>query len=263
MTLGTRIKEHRTKAKLSQEKVAELVGVSRQAVTKWESDQSAPTMDNLFRLAEIFGTTVDALVTDETDERSVAKLVYQMIQEDKARQRARFLEISRQRLIDGAKVLACYLILFLLCKLLWADREHLTLITWLINTYYEFHTMFFGWLLRTHWFWYAALISIAAAMLGLKRLSVTTIAGFAIGLPMGEYLGCLAGLIPEAYSVGGEVWTLMFLGSIPFGAWLQHFKPEDLTLRSKKMKRFFILCVIYAIAVPVLVLLCLPKNFYA
>ena len=78
MTLGTRIKEHRTKAKLSQEKVAELVGVSRQAVTKWESDQSAPTMDNLFRLAEIFGTTVDALVTDETDERSVAKLVYQM-----------------------------------------------------------------------------------------------------------------------------------------------------------------------------------------
>ena len=78
MTLGTRIKEHRNHAKLSQEKVAELVGVSRQAVTKWESDQSAPTMDNLFRLAEIFGTTVDALVTDETDERSVAKLVYQM-----------------------------------------------------------------------------------------------------------------------------------------------------------------------------------------
>ena len=35
MTLGTRIKEYRMKSRLSQEKVAELVGVSRQAVTKW------------------------------------------------------------------------------------------------------------------------------------------------------------------------------------------------------------------------------------
>ena len=263
MTLGSRIKEHRTRAKLSQEKVAELVGVSRQAVTKWESDQSSPSMDNLFRLAEIFGTTVDALVTDETDERSVAKLVYQMIQEDKARQRARLLEIGRERILEGLKVLACYLILFLVCKLLWAEREHLSLLGWLTNTYYELHTLFFGWLLRTHWFWYAALISIAAAMLNLKRLSVTTIAFFAIGLPMGEYLGCFFGLISEVYNIGSEIWTMIFLGSIPFGIWLQRFKPEDLTLKSKKMKRFLILCAVYAIAATALVLLCMPKNFYA
>ena len=263
MTLGSRIKEHRTRAKLSQEKVAELVGVSRQAVTKWESDQSSPSMDNLFRLAEIFGTTVDALVTDETDERSVAKLVYQMIQEDKARQRARLLEIGRERILEGLKVLACYLILFLVCKLLWAEREHLSLLGWLTNTYYELHTLFFGWLLRTHWFWYAALISMAAAMLNLKRLSVTTIAFFAIGLPMGEYLGCFFGLISEVYNIGIEIWTMIFLGSIPFGIWLQRFKPEDLTLKSKKMTRFLILCAVYAIAATALVLLCVPKNFYA
>ena len=263
MTLGSRIKEHRTRAKLSQEKVAELVGVSRQAVTKWESDQSSPSMDNLFRLAEIFGTTVDALVTDETDERSVAKLVYQMIQEDKARQRARLLEIGRERILEGLKVLACYLILFLVCKLLWAEREHLSLLGWLANTYYELHTLFFGWLLRTHWFWYAALISMAAAMLNLKRLSVTTIAFFAIGLPMGEYLGCFFGLISEVYNIGIEIWTMIFLGSIPFGIWLQRFKPEDLTLKSKKMNCFLILCAVYAIAATALVLLCVPKNFYA
>ena len=105
MTLGTRIKEYRLKAKLSQEKVAELVGVSRQAVTKWESDQSSPNMDNLFRLAEIFGTNVDALVTDETDDRSVAEMVYRMIQEDKARQRAQILATCRQRVLDALKVL--------------------------------------------------------------------------------------------------------------------------------------------------------------
>ena len=263
MTLGTRIKEHRTKAKLSQEKVAELVGVSRQAVTKWESDQSSPTMDNLFRLAEIFGTTVDALVTDETDERSVAKLVYQMIQEDKARQRAHILEVGRQRLMDGAKVLGCYLILFLLCKLLWADRERLTLLGWLTNTYYELHTPFFGWLLSHRYFWYAALVSIAAALLGLRRLSVTTIAGFTLGLPMGQYLGTFFGLISEVYAVGVEIWAFVFLGSIPFGIWLQCFKPEDVTLKSGKMKRFLILCAVYAVAATALVLLCLPKSYYS
>ena len=72
MTLGERIKNQRTRAGLSQERVAELVGVSRQSVTKWESGQSAPSTENLFRLAEIFGTTVDMLldIPDEKNEQS-------------------------------------------------------------------------------------------------------------------------------------------------------------------------------------------------
>ena len=55
MSLGERIKEQRKSSGLSQEKVAEFVGVSRQAVTKWETGQSAPSTENLFKLAEIFG----------------------------------------------------------------------------------------------------------------------------------------------------------------------------------------------------------------
>ena len=62
MTLGEKIRACRQKAGMSQEKVAELVGVSRQAVTKWEADQSAPHTEHLFRLAEIFGTSVDLLL---------------------------------------------------------------------------------------------------------------------------------------------------------------------------------------------------------
>lgn len=53
MTLGEKIKACRQAAGMSQEKVAELVGVSRQAVTKWEANQSAPNTENLFKLAEI------------------------------------------------------------------------------------------------------------------------------------------------------------------------------------------------------------------
>ena len=67
MALGERIKTCRQNAGMSQEKVAELVGVSRQAVTKWEVNKSAPNTENLFKLAEIFGTTVDMLLVSEDE----------------------------------------------------------------------------------------------------------------------------------------------------------------------------------------------------
>lgn len=72
VTLGERIKNQRKKSGLSQERVAELVEVSRQSVTKWESGQSAPSTENLFKLTEIFGTTVDMLleIPDEKNAQS-------------------------------------------------------------------------------------------------------------------------------------------------------------------------------------------------
>lgn len=71
MTLGERIRTCRQQAGMSQEKVAELVGISRQSVTKWETNRSAPSTENLFKLAEIFGTTVDLLLPEKAaDEES-------------------------------------------------------------------------------------------------------------------------------------------------------------------------------------------------
>ena len=54
MTLGENIKNRREELKLSQEYVAEQLGVSRQAVSKWETGQSEPTASNLIQLAEVF-----------------------------------------------------------------------------------------------------------------------------------------------------------------------------------------------------------------
>ena len=77
MALGERIKACRQSAGMSQEKVAELVGVSRQAVTKWEVNQSAPNTENLFKLAEIFGITVDMLLASEDENKqSPAEQIY-------------------------------------------------------------------------------------------------------------------------------------------------------------------------------------------
>jgi len=67
MTVGERIKEQRIKKGFSQEKVAELIGISRQAVTKWEAGQSVPSMANLMTLAELFGVSLGELTGGVND----------------------------------------------------------------------------------------------------------------------------------------------------------------------------------------------------
>ena len=62
--LGENITRFRKEKGLSQEKVAEYMGVSRQAVTKWESNSSKPSSDNLIKLAELFDVKVDVLLGD-------------------------------------------------------------------------------------------------------------------------------------------------------------------------------------------------------
>ena len=63
--LGENITRHRKELGMSQEKVAEYMGVSRQAVTKWESNISMPSSDNLIKLAGLFGISVDVLLGNE------------------------------------------------------------------------------------------------------------------------------------------------------------------------------------------------------
>lgn len=61
-SLGQRIISHRKRLGLTQDQLAERVGVSAQAVSKWENDLSCPDISILPKLAEIFGTTTDELL---------------------------------------------------------------------------------------------------------------------------------------------------------------------------------------------------------
>lgn len=63
-TLGNVIKKHRTDNKMTQEFVAEYLGVSRQAVSKWESGTSDPSTSNLIVLAKLFKTTPEKLLQE-------------------------------------------------------------------------------------------------------------------------------------------------------------------------------------------------------
>lgn len=67
MTLGEKLKEIRKRFGLSQEELAEMLNVSRQAITKWENDGGKPDIDNLLELSKKFGITVDSLLNNESE----------------------------------------------------------------------------------------------------------------------------------------------------------------------------------------------------
>ena len=67
MTLGQRIQELRRQAGLSQEGLGEKLGVSRQAVSKWESDSGVPELDTLIAMSRLFGVTLGSLLGVEED----------------------------------------------------------------------------------------------------------------------------------------------------------------------------------------------------
>lgn len=67
-SLAETLKEHRTRCKMTQEFVAEAVGVSRQAVSKWENGSSDPSTANLLQLAKLYGVAPEELLNTAESE---------------------------------------------------------------------------------------------------------------------------------------------------------------------------------------------------
>ena len=67
MTTGEKIAALRKEQGMSQEALGEKLGLSRQAVSKWEADQAVPTMDNLMELSKLFGVPVDTLLRPDAE----------------------------------------------------------------------------------------------------------------------------------------------------------------------------------------------------
>lgn len=66
-SLSETLKENRTRCKMTQEFVAEAVGVSRQAVSKWENGTSDPSTANLLQLAKLYGVSPEELLNTAAD----------------------------------------------------------------------------------------------------------------------------------------------------------------------------------------------------
>ena len=228
--LGQRIKTCRQAAGISQEKVAELVGVSRQAVTKWETGQSAPSTENLFKLAEIFGTTVDLILTANpaeaaedgreipTSQKSIAEQMYELQKQDEARRAEERRQRLRRNALAALLVAAAYILYYLAGRVLCVHYGDASVKGWLFVNDWSQIDYLYGWLLSSSLFWYAAAVSVIGAALGKYRFSSITAAAFGAGWLFGELLGPNPEGIPLGHGhYGWAIWGGVFLVGILVG----------------------------------------------
>lgn len=81
MTFAEKLKTIRKQAGMSQEKLAEKLGVSRQAVTKWESDTGIPDLENIIAISALFDISIDELLGREKAEKKQMDYLYESITE--------------------------------------------------------------------------------------------------------------------------------------------------------------------------------------
>jgi len=218
MTLGDRIREQRQRAGMSQEKVAELVGVSRQAVAKWESGQSAPNTENLFKLADIFGTKVDLLL-EKGEGQSPAEQIYCLYKMEQEQKRAARQAALKRNGWAAAVTAAGYLMIYLIGRVVWCDLSDSSVVGWLLLARPEgYHSYLYGWLLSSNLFWWAMAISALPALLGKWKFSAVTLAGFVVGLGAGILFGPYPPGVPYGHGhYGWAIWGVCFAVGILSG----------------------------------------------
>lgn len=257
MTLAERIQEQRKRCGMSQEKLAELVGVSRQAVTKWEAGQSAPSTENLFRLAEIFGVTVDLLLESDGGGQSSAEQVYYLYKLEEEKKMAERQARRKKNLRAALWLTGLWVLLFAAGALSggWTGSEH-TLLGVMFDGYP------FGWLVHNGLFFLCWAVCAAAALLGRLRLALSGTAGFGLGLLLGALLGeNPAGAAYGHGHYGWLIWGGVFLFSLVMGLVLERLGKDGLHLRDKRLWLWLAVFAAGAAGITALVVLTVPKSF--
>jgi transcriptional regulator with XRE-family HTH domain len=205
---------------MTQEQVAERLSVTRQAVTKWESGQSAPSTENLFRLAALFETTVDFLLT----EKEAPAASYPSVPAEAEIPPVTSGKTQRplQKNFRFALLLGfCFYGFFLLYKLfrceIGFDRG---LLFFLFN--YDFRTLPypFSWLLHNRVYLICAAISVMSALFGGKWFAYTSASTCLLGILVSEPIGYLFEYVNDVgvtVNHSWAIWFLCYLGGILLG----------------------------------------------
>lgn len=244
MTLGDRIKHQRLETGLTQEKVAEALGVSRQAVTKWETNQAKPSTDNLFKLAKLFSTTVDMLLVKETKKKPTTKYP------------------TKQILYTTITIICGYLLVYLLGRILNPSSDQSSLLGWLFDTDPKRFSYLYGWLVHQKLFWYAMAISVILSIFNKKYIAFTCLFGFTSGLLLGEWFGHNPAGVKFGHShYGWAIWGLIFILSLVMGYFLEKISKEKIHLNSKKLWIWAILFMFGILSIILFVRASMPTSF--
>ena len=114
VTIGDKIKALRTERGMSQDAVASARSVTRQAVAKWESNQSVPSTTNTIKLAEQFQVQFqDLLSQEEIPSAEIQRYIVKVAQAEEKKKEKQ--DVIKFVVVSAMKISACYLMLFMLC----------------------------------------------------------------------------------------------------------------------------------------------------
>lgn len=83
MTVGQKIQKMRKEHGLSQNELACRITVSRQAVSKWENDESLPDVENLVQISKIFGVSLDYLLNEAVEKVEDVPIIKEIVETEK------------------------------------------------------------------------------------------------------------------------------------------------------------------------------------
>ncbi len=250
MSLAKNIQRKRKENGFSQEKLAELMDVSRQAVTKWECGQTAPSSENLLKLAELLNTTPALLLAQEGPaEETTPPAPPQAAQDAPCPAGPPFLQWCN---IKTAGLIALgFCVLNFIGRLVGGSGAaqdalpgDMTVLGWLFGTSPYQLPYLLGWLLARDLFWVCLAVCTIPALFGKRRFAVCGFAGFALGLQLGEAFGPdPAGAALGQGHWGWLIWGACFVLGLVAGIIMEKTQP-----RLPRMKKWLqILLVVLAV----------------
>lgn len=168
----------------------------------------------------------------------------------------------KKNLLFALAAAAGYIIVYFAGRIFGTVKEPASVWEWLFGCGPRQFSYLYGWLLHQKIFWIAMAVSVIPALFGKKFFSFTTLAGFAIGLTVGE----LCGHNPpgDAYGhghYGWFIWGCIFLFSAVMGICLEKLARDKLDLKSRKL---WIWSAVFAVGIFLIVFMVrmnMPSSF--
>lgn len=124
MRIGEKLKEERERQGLSQKEVADRLHIARQAVSRWETDQSYPDLENLMALGRLYHVSIDELLGMEKEE--ISESVQKKTEEEEKSVKRTELDRKEQGIVFAVALASCVFPLlgvFVPGVLLWKCRK--------------------------------------------------------------------------------------------------------------------------------------------
>lgn len=119
-------------------------------------------------------------------------------------------------------ILAGYVLIYLLGRVFGTTPGEYSVLGWLFGTNPQQLSYLYGWLVHGNLYWLSMAVSIVPALFKKRRFALSTLAGFALGLLLGELLGANpAGAATGHTHYGWAIWGGVFLASIAIGIVLE------------------------------------------